>query len=712
MNTSTVRTILCAALLAGVALNHPAWALDKEALHARMTTLVAEIQASKSASAGAPFATLQQELAQISASLGGDLPCPVGAQPTLADNMPAGGTPMPTPPTHCISTTETFHNTAPVDIPSGPAVVTSTIVVSNAQPYIWDVNLTTFIRHTFSADLDITITSPAGTVVTLTTDNGAGNDDVFNGTVWDDSANPGGQVPYVTNNGLVTDHAYVNLTLASPLVPEEALGAFIGEDPNGTWTLTISDDLAGDGGTLDEWSIQLATLAAAPTLDPVASFEQTTPVAIPTGPGVASSTLDVSGLVNPLCKVVLRTNMAHTFSADVDVTLMSPSGTIVTLTTDNGAGNDDVFNGTVWDDSANPGGQVPYVTNNGLVTDHAYVNLTPASPLVPEESMAAFLGQDGNGTWTITISDDLAGDGGNLASWSLDLTTCGCAQPDADLTLALSDAPDPVMAGTDLTYTATLTNSGPADAQDAAVSLPLPPDTTLVSATASAGGVCSGVATVTCTWAGVTTTSDVRTATVVVAVDAAAEGNLSATATASNSTPDPEPGNNTATADTTINTQADLQIAASISPIPVPTGGTATLTATSSNLGPGSAQDVVVTITLPAGLHFENVSPSPGGVCTTPAVGNPGTVSCTFAGGTAIGDSRSVVVTATAMSPSSPTFSTHAASTDPVQSNNQSTLTILLAGAKVTVPGLGGTGLLLLAGLLLLLGMQARRRMQ
>ena len=46
---------------------------------------------------------------------------------------------------------------------------------------------------------------------------------------------------------------------------------------------------------------------------------------------------------------------------------------MVTLTTDNGAGNDNVFNGTKWDDDANPGGQVPYATNNGLVTDQTYV---------------------------------------------------------------------------------------------------------------------------------------------------------------------------------------------------------------------------------------------------------------------------------------------------------------------------------------------------
>jgi subtilisin-like proprotein convertase family protein len=336
---------------------------------------------------------------------------------------PFGG---PSTPPGCTAATATFTQSTPVAIPTGPAVVTSTVVVSGVNTFLHDVNLTTFMPHTFAADLDVTLMSPAGTVVTLTTDNGAGNDNVFNGTVWDDFANPAGQVPYVTNNGLVTDHAYVNLTLASPLVPEESMAAFRGEDANGTWTITISDDLAGDGGSLDSWSLELTTLTTAPNQTTTA-FTNSTPVAIPTGPAVVTSTQVVSGIDTYLTNLTLTTSMPHTFAADLDVTLMSPAGTVVTLTTDNGAGNDNVFDGTLWDDDANPAGQVPYVTNNGLTTDHAYVNLTLASPLVVEESMGAFVGEDPNGTWTITISDDLAGDGGSLNSWTLNVTTGSCA---------------------------------------------------------------------------------------------------------------------------------------------------------------------------------------------------------------------------------------------------------------------------------------------
>jgi len=363
-----------------------------------------------------------------SPSWGAKTACVTGSSPDFVFSI--SGTPggvVPPSPHECGENTAFFSNNTPVPT-ADVGVVTSTINVTGMDSYIWDVNAVTFLRHTFSADIDMTITSPAGTVVTLTTDNGAGNDDVFNGTVWDDQANPAGQVPYTTNNGVVTDNAYVNLTTASPLTPEEALGAFIGEDPNGTWTLTISDDLAGENGTLDSWGLQITTLPQPLRTQVIWNNSQNVPVAIPTGPAVVSSTVDMSFMgATFVCGMTVTTNITHTFAADLDVTLMSPGGRIVTLTTDNGAGNDNVFNGTEWDDNANPAGQVPYTTNNGLATDNAYVNLTTATPLAPEEPLSAFNGDDPRGVWTLTVSDDLAGDGGSIDSWALHIRTCTCA---------------------------------------------------------------------------------------------------------------------------------------------------------------------------------------------------------------------------------------------------------------------------------------------
>ena len=148
---------------------------------------------------------------------------------------------IPAAPPGYTTSTAVFTQTTDTVIPAGPVVVSSTVNVAGMGGFLLDVNLATALTHTFNGDLDITLTSPAGTVVTITSDNGGTNDDVFNGTVWDDGANPAGQVPYTSNTGMVTDTVYVNGVAQPTLTPEEALGAFVGENPNGIWTITISD---------------------------------------------------------------------------------------------------------------------------------------------------------------------------------------------------------------------------------------------------------------------------------------------------------------------------------------------------------------------------------------------------------------------------------------------------------------------------------------
>lgn len=685
----------------------------KEERHARMVVLQEQIRSLRvqgGADADRQRESLQAELGQISMSLGGDLPCAVGPTKVGVTALAAA----PTAPTNCTPTTTVFTNNTQVLIDAaGPNVVTSTILVSGVGNYLWDVDVTTFLKHTFAADLDVTITSPAGTVVTLTSDNGAGNDDVFNGTVWDDSANPGGQVPYTNNNGLVTDHAYANGVLASPLVPEEALAAFIGENPNGTWTITISDDLAGDGGSLDQWSLNLTTFAAAPTMSPVQSFTQSTPVSIPTGPAVVTSTVVVSGLTAPICKVEIRTSIPHTFAADIDMTVTSPNGTVVTLTTDNGAGNDNVFNGTTWSSTANPGGQVPYTTNAGLVTDHPFVNLVTATPLVPEESLGAFNGENGNGTWTLTVSDDLAGDGGSIDSWSVDIITCSCAS--ADMGVTLTAAPAPVTAGTNLTYTATTINNGPSSATDVNVSLPLPAGTSLVSATADSGGTCTAANPVVCTWMGSTANGVTHTATVVVAVAASAVSGstLSTTATVGPTAGDPVTVNNTSTANTLVATSANLSISLSANQSVLSPGTSLTYTAIVGNSGASDAQNMSMSLPLPVGTSLVSATATGGGTCVA---ANP--VVCTWAGATPPGTSQTVTIVSAVsnsivnVSVVNVTATATSATSDPVTSNNSSSVAFVLLATAVNVPGLGAFGLLLLIMTLALSGFAWTRRKQ
>jgi MYXO-CTERM domain-containing protein len=212
----------------------------------------------------------------------------------------------------------------------------------------------------------------------------------------------------------------MNNQVAAALAPESGLGALIGEDPNGTWTLSIADVDATVAGELTAFSLELVA-----TEDEIeatsASFQSSVIVPIATSIVTETSTIDVSGLIDTICDVNVTTAITHTFASDLDITLTSPDGTTVTLTTDNGAGTDDVFNGTVWDDNAGVN-----------VTQAPYVDGVLQPTLAPEEGLAAFIGEAGNGTWTLTVSDDSGSDGGELSGWSLEISMCRGVDGDAD----------------------------------------------------------------------------------------------------------------------------------------------------------------------------------------------------------------------------------------------------------------------------------------
>jgi subtilisin-like proprotein convertase family protein len=362
---------------------------------------------------------------------------------------PAAWATFPAAPPGLTVATADGASSTPVSIPVVDQVVTSTITIAGAGTSIWDVDATTFIRHGANGELQVTLTSPAGTVVTLASApfNDETDDfflvDVFNGTLWDDQANPGGQVPYVLNPGNGNDHDYTTGVLAPRLTPTEALGAFRGENPNGTWTLSARDIFQVDGspvqpGTIDRWSLAIATISPLPPFSTAAGSNATAQPLPATGTPTIASTIVIDGAVGRIYDLDVRTFVPHTNSADIDMTLRSPAGTVVTLTSDLGAVFDNVFNGTTWDDQANPGGSLPYPqvvneaggSNAGLADDHGfnYANNVVAQRLAPSEPLSAFNGESANGTWTLTVSDDrdVAPLGsGQLTSWSLDFDLVG-----------------------------------------------------------------------------------------------------------------------------------------------------------------------------------------------------------------------------------------------------------------------------------------------
>jgi uncharacterized repeat protein (TIGR01451 family) len=120
----------------------------------------------------------------------------------------------------------------------------------------------------------------------------------------------------------------------------------------------------------------------------------------------------------------------------------------------------------------------------------------------------------------------------------------------ADLAIAITDTPDPVQPGGELTYQVTVTNQGPDQAPNVALLDTLPAGVTLISALASQGS-CGGAATVTCNL-GTLSAGATATVTLQVTVSPQASGVLenpvSVTATAN----DVQFGNNSTSASTTV----------------------------------------------------------------------------------------------------------------------------------------------------------------
>jgi uncharacterized repeat protein (TIGR01451 family) len=199
----------------------------------------------------------------------------------------------------------------------------------------------------------------------------------------------------------------------------------------------------------------------------------------------------------------------------------------------------------------------------------------------------------------------------------------------------IKTASDTVLAGSDLTYTIEVRNGGPDNADNATLDDPLPTGTTFVSLSKPAGWTCTTPAvgaggTVNCTNPSLPVDSD-DTFTLVVHVPSNTEGGAFFTNTASVSTitPDPNDENNSSSAGTMVGGgSVDIGVTKTANSDTVLTGSDVTYTIQVSNSGPGNAADVTLDDPLPANTTFVSLSKPAGWTCTTPKVGEGGTVNC------------------------------------------------------------------------------------
>jgi subtilisin-like proprotein convertase family protein len=330
-------------------------------------------------------------------------------------------------------------NTTPItinDSASPPTAATpypSNIIVSGVTGNVVGVTVTlTNLSHTFPDDIDVLLVGPSGANVLLMSDVGGSTAASHLNLSFDDNAAASlpDNGPLVSGTFKPTDFNTGDTFPAPAPVPtgNTLLSVFDGTDPNGTWKLYVVDDRSNDAGSIaGGWSLNL--LVAPPNCNP-ANITINDSASPPTLASPYPSQINISGLTGNVAKVTVDLkNLTHTFSDDIDILLVGPTGATAAIMSDAG-GSFPIFNlNLTFDDNA-----ATVLPDNSQLTSGTYrpANYEPSTdswPMVapPPSSNAAlsvFNGTNPNGTWKLYIVDDMDGDAGNVAmGWCLNIAT-------------------------------------------------------------------------------------------------------------------------------------------------------------------------------------------------------------------------------------------------------------------------------------------------
>lgn len=257
------------------------------------------------------------------------------------------------------------------------------------------------VDHTWNADLDITLTSPAGTTLNLVSDEGGNGDDMG------DPTNCPTAVLLLIDGGTATFPNNSNLT--GSYAPEQALSGFTG-NPNGRWVLNVCDDAADDFGSLRYVRLNFCSVpqitasssnspvCASGTLNLSVTATGTTPLTYAwtgTGtysPGASSATPSVTGPASGNYNIAVS-NLCGSTNTDVAVT-------VTPVPTTAAAGGDQ---------STCAVASVTLAANNPVVGTGAWTVVSGPSTNASQFSNTAsptssFLSDGGPGTYTLRWS--------------------------------------------------------------------------------------------------------------------------------------------------------------------------------------------------------------------------------------------------------------------------------------------------------------------
>jgi uncharacterized repeat protein (TIGR01451 family) len=288
------------------------------------------------------------------------------------------------------------------------------------------------------------------------------------------------------------------------------------------------------------------------------------------------------------------------------------------------------------------------------------------------------------------------------ANNSATTTTTITPPPSADLGITKSTLTTNAAPGAAVVYTIVVTNHGPDTATSVTMTDTLPATLLFQSIVAPAGYACTTplagtTGTISCTGSSLANGAS-ATFTLNVTSVSNANGPIANTASVSGSPSDPLSGNNSQTSSFTAGS-ADLGLTGSVGT----NGALITYTFNITNGGPGAAVNVIFTDTLPSTLLFQSITPPPGFICTTPAVGTSGTITCTassFANG---GTGTFTIVTTAAPGTTGGINNgggVSSATPDPNSGNSSFIAPPVTAPPTSSIPALSTWALLLLAAIL------------
>ena len=140
----------------------------------------------------------------------------------------------------------------PRDVPDNTTILSTNVAHAVQSVLVSNVTVSVRIDHSWDADLIIALRHPDGTEVILCDRRGGSGSNFGIGTY-----GVGGFTPTTFDDGATLPIGSGSAPFASEYRPEQSLDSLRGKPLEGTWRLRVTDDTAGDPGTLLHWSLRI-----------------------------------------------------------------------------------------------------------------------------------------------------------------------------------------------------------------------------------------------------------------------------------------------------------------------------------------------------------------------------------------------------------------------------------------------------------------------